>query len=139
MDTRFSCDLFIFKKCLVSDNEVVLENKNKPQTSNFQRHAAAWQLMNEKLRRCLCTFIIYCSTLRNKTSADDRLMLSQLCTPRSSTFYRGFASLTTNFSLGRQKDPKDPNHLQQLRNKRQPLCLYEVCIAGVGKQYTLNI
>lgn len=102
MDTWISCDLFIFKKCLVSVYEVILGNKNNPQNSNFQTHTAVWQLMNETLHRCLCTFIIYYTTLRNKTTANDKLMLSQLCTLRNDIFYQGSASLTTKFALGRQ-------------------------------------
>lgn len=104
MDTWFSCHLLIFKKCLVSDNEVIVENKNKPPNSNFKTHTAVWQLMNEMLRRCLCTFIIYYTTLRNKTTANDKLMLSQLCTQCNDIFYQGLVSLTTNFSLGRRTE-----------------------------------
>lgn len=93
-----------FRKYLVSDNEIISQNKNNPQTSSFKKHTAVWQLMNETLRRCLCTFIIYYTTLRNKTTANDKLMLSQLCTLCNDTFHQGSASLTTSLPVGRQTE-----------------------------------
>lgn len=73
MDTESPRDRFTFRKCLVSDNEIISQNKNNPQTSPFKKHTVVWQLMNETLCRCLCTFIIYYTTLRNKTTANDKL------------------------------------------------------------------
>lgn len=131
METESSCDQFTYRKCLVSDNEIISQNKNNPQTSTFKKHSAVWQLMNETLRRCLCTFIIYYTTLRNKTTANDKLMLSQLYTLCNDTFQQGSASLSTFQLRERQKDPKDPDQFQQLRNEWQQLCLHKVL-----KQYT---
>lgn len=134
MDTESSCDQFTSRKCLVSDNEIISQNKNNPQTSTFTKHSAVWQLMNGTLRRCLCTFIIYYTTLRNKTTADDKLMLSQLCTLCNDTFTRPQPASSPTFLLGeRQKDPEDPDQFQQLSEERQQLCLHKAL-----KQYTLK-
>lgn len=102
MDTESSCDQFTSRKCLVSDNEIISQNKNNPRTSTFTKHSAVWQLMNETLR--LCTFIIYYTTLRNKTTANDKLMLSQLCTLCNDTFHQGSASLPANLPVGRKTE-----------------------------------
>lgn len=67
-----------------------LPRKTQLPKQHFKTHTIAWQLMNEMLHRSLCTFIIYYTTLRNKT-ADDKLMLFQLCTLRNDAHYQGFA------------------------------------------------
>lgn len=129
IDTEPSCDQFTSRKCLISDNEIISQNKNNPQTSTFKQHSAVWQLMNETLRRCLCTFIIYYTTLGNKTTANDKLMLSQLCSLCNDTFHQGSASLPTNLPVGGKREASKGSDLfQQLSNEWQQLCLHKEAI-----------
>lgn len=88
--------------------------------------------MNETLCRCLCTFIIYYTTLRNKrtekTSSPSCVHNAMIPSTRAQP-----ASLPIFQLGGRQKNPKDPNHFQPLSNKWQQLCFRKVL-----KQYTLK-
>lgn len=66
--------------------------------------------MNEMLHRSLCTFIIYYTTLRNKT-ANDKLTLFQLCTLCNDMCYQGSSPPEQLLIGDKQKDPKEPSHL----------------------------